>query len=161
MTNLDLYQIGKVLNRAKSAAKEYRELSGKPLGITGEVAEFEASRLLGLQLSEARQPGYDATRVRGQRTDRIQIKGRRIPKGSKPGQRLGSIRFDNKWDYVVLVILDEDFEPAEIHEAKRAALCKALKKPGSKSRNERGALSVSKFKSIGRLLWSRDEGNAA
>jgi hypothetical protein len=136
-------------------------LTGKPLGITGEIAEFEAARILGLVLSQARQPGYDAERRSGDQVTRIQIKGRRIPSDAKPGQRVGSIRFDHGWDSVVLVILDEDFETVEIHEAERNAVSEALKKPGSKARNDRGALGVSKFKSIGKLLWSRDGGYAA
>jgi hypothetical protein len=30
------------------------------LGITGEIGEYEAARLLGLRLASAREPGYDA-----------------------------------------------------------------------------------------------------
>ena len=55
-----------------------------------------------------------------------------------------------------MVILDERFEAKEIYEAPRAAVIAALTKPGSKARNERGALSVSKFRAIGRLRWKRD-----
>lgn len=158
MNKQQLNQIGAALQQAKSAAKKYRQLTGKPLGITGEIAEFEAARILGLTLSQARQPGYDAEHHKGEQIAKVQIKGRRIPKDAKPGQRVGSIRFDHEWDSVVLVILDEDFEVVEIHEADRDVIWKALKKPGSKARNERGALSVSKFKSIGNLLWSRKDG---
>ena len=43
-----------LLGEAKRIAKEYQELTGKPLGITGEIAEYEAARLLGLELAEAR-----------------------------------------------------------------------------------------------------------
>jgi hypothetical protein len=49
-----------ILADAKRLAQEYRALTGKPLGITGEVAEFEAARILGVQLTPARQAGYDA-----------------------------------------------------------------------------------------------------
>jgi len=49
-----------VLKEAKKLAQEYRVLTGKPLGITGEVAEYEAARILGVELTPARQPGYDA-----------------------------------------------------------------------------------------------------
>lgn len=152
----DLDQIGEVLRRAKLAAKEYRSLTGKPLGITGEVAEFEAARLLGLQLSEARQPGYDAIRKVGKKVTKVQIKGRRISRDPKPGQRIGRISLEHEWDTVVLVLLDEDFEPVGIYEAQRPDIEQALLAPGSKARNERGALSVSKFKSIAELVWSRE-----
>jgi hypothetical protein len=53
-------RIMEILRDAKKLAQEYRTLTGKPLGITGEVAEYEAARLLGVQLTPARQAGYDA-----------------------------------------------------------------------------------------------------
>ncbi len=50
-----------VLNGVKVLAREYYELTGRPLGVTAEIAEYEAARLLKLTLSPARQAGYDAT----------------------------------------------------------------------------------------------------
>jgi hypothetical protein len=52
-----------ILREAKMLAQEYRQLTGKPLGITGEVAEYEAWRILGVELSPARNTGYDAVDV--------------------------------------------------------------------------------------------------
>jgi hypothetical protein len=73
---------------------------------------------------------------------------------------LGSIQLGKDWDAVLLVLIDEDFEAYEIHQAERADVRKALLVPGSKARNERGALGVAKFKSIGRCVWHRN-GNRA
>jgi len=70
-----------------------------------------------------------------------------------PGQRLGRIDLKKEWDGVLLVLLDGDLEPIAIYEANRAAVEAALNVPGSKARNERGALGVAKFKSIGRQVW--------
>lgn len=148
--------IAKLLRQAKFLAKEYRELTGKPLGITGEVAEFSAAQILRLRLAPARQDGYDAIHKRKGKEIKIQIKGRCILPNAKPGQRVGKIRLDKKWDVVILVLMDEDFETFSIYEASRPAVRKALLAPGSKSRNERGALGISKFKSIGKLVWERD-----
>ena len=150
----DTEALGRLVRSAKRLAKQYRKLTGKPLGITGEVGEYEAARLLGLKLSPARQSGFDATRGRGKSTRRIQIKTRCVLPDSKPGQRVGRIRLDHDWDSVVLVLLDENFEPMEIYEADRQVIEKALKKPGSKARNEKGTLGVAKFKSIGKRVWS-------
>ena len=86
--------------------------------------------------------------------ERFQVKGR-CALSSNPGQRLGKIDLKKGWDAVLLVLLDNDLEPTAIYEARRAEISEALTKPGSKARNERGALSVSKFKSIGKLVWSR------
>jgi len=142
-----------ILATVKVLAREYRQLTGRPLGATGEVAEYEAARLLDLKLRPARQAGYDAVDRDGRK---IQIKGRCISAGSKPGQRLGRIDVSKPFDAVLLVLLDETFDAISIHEAQRADVLAALAAPGSKSRNERGALSVGKFKAIGRTVWDRE-----
>jgi len=143
-----------LLAEAKGLAREYRELTGKPLGITGEVAEYETARLLGVTLTAARQAGYDAVDHAGRK---LQIKGRCVRPDSKPGQRLGRIDVRKPFDAVLMVLLDEDFDATSIHEADRQDVIEALTAPGSKARNQRGALSVGKFRSIGRLVWERGE----
>jgi hypothetical protein len=149
-------ELAEVLADAKSLARKYRKLIGKPLGITGEVAEFSAAQILGLELAEARQSGYDAIRNENGKVTKIQIKGRCIPANAKPGQRLGSIQLDKEWDTVLLVLMDEDFEVLCMYEAARKEIEKALLAPGSKARNERGALAVSKFKAIGHEVWKNE-----
>lgn len=145
-----------ILAQAKILAQRYRVLTGKPLGITGEVAEFEAARLLNLTLTEARQVGYDAIRLEDGVPHRLEIKGRCILPGAKLGQRVGRIDVNQEFDGVLLVLMDENYDATAIYEADRAAIVKALTAPGSRSRNERGALGVSKFKSIGRRIWPAD-----
>lgn len=146
-----------VLRDAKALAQKYRALTGKSLGITGEVAEYEAARILGLELTAARQSGYDAIEQYNGSTRRLQIKGRCLLPNCKPGQRLGSIDITKEWDSVLLVLLDQNFDATEIHEAEREAVLAALAAPGSKARNERGALAVTKFKTIGKLRWRRQD----
>lgn len=68
-------------------------------------------------------------------------------------QKLGKIQINKEWDIVVLVLLDKSMEPVEIYEADRKSVVNALIVPGSKARNERGQLSISKFKSIGKKVW--------
>ena len=53
-------------------------------------------------------------------------------------------------------MLDESFDTISLHEAGRQDVLRALQAPGSKSRNERGALSVSQFKKMGKLVWPPD-----
>jgi hypothetical protein len=146
-----------ILREAKKLAQEYRVLTGKPLGITGEVAEYEAARLLGAKLTPARQAGYDAIEQAAGVSRYLQIKGRCLLPGCKRSQRLGKIDITKRWNAVLMVLLDENFEALEIYEAKRAAILKALSVPGSKARNERGALAVTKFKAIGKLRWRRNK----
>lgn len=85
--------------------------------------------------------------------EKIKIKGRALQHDSKPGQRLGSIKLDKDWDYAMLAMFDAKFNPLVIYEAKRLEIEDALRKPGSLAKNERGQLSVSKFKSISRVVW--------
>jgi hypothetical protein len=146
-----------ILGEAKKLAREYYALTKKPLGITGEVAEYEAARILGVELAPARQAGHDATE--GGR--RLQIKGRCLLPNCKRRQQVGSIKTKSEdWDAVLLVLLDEDLNATEIYEAERTRVLAALAEPGpggavSKARNERGSLAVSKFKAIGELRWRR------
>lgn len=142
-----------LLGETKRLAKEYRDLTGRPLGVTGEIAEYEAARLLGVELSAVRQAGYDATRETPSGVQYLQIKGRCILPSSKRGQRIGRIDLGREWDVVLLVLLNGDFEATVIYEADRSAVAAALSAPGSKARNERGALAVSKFKAIGHVIW--------
>lgn len=152
-TAAPLGEIGEILARAKQAAVDYYRVTGKPLGVTGEVGEYEAARLLGLTLAEARAPGYDATDQSGRR---YQIKARAFSKaGRRKSQRLGSIKLDHEWEAVLLVLMDEKLQTLEIWEAERSAVVKALTAPGSKARNDRGALAISKFKQIGCRVWPR------
>ncbi len=152
--------IQKILSDAILLAKKYRSLTGKPLGITGEVAEFSASVLLkNLKLTGARTPGYDGIWTRRGKKKRVQIKGRSFPKDSKKAQRVGIIKLEKPWHSVLLVILDEDFRTQAIYEAERAAIKKAIEKPGSKAR-ERGALTVNFFKRKGICVWPLKGKNA-
>jgi hypothetical protein len=106
-----------LLAEAKRLAREYQALTGKPLGITGEVAEYEAARILNLQLTPARTAGYDA--IRTSDGHRYQIKGRCLLPGCKPGQRMGRINTGHDFDSVLLVLMDEQFNALEIYEADR------------------------------------------
>ena len=146
----------KILHKAKRLAQRYRQLTGKPLGITGEVAEYEAARILGVKLTPARNTGFDATEKKNGSLRRLQIKSRCLLPNCKPGQRLGSIDIEKEFDAVLMVLLDENFNATAIYEAERKAVINAIKEPGSKSRNERWALGVNKFKAIGKLRWPQN-----
>lgn len=102
-TTMKQHRIIEILRDAKKLAQEYRTLTGEPLGITGEVAEYEAARLLGVQLTPARQAGYDAVEQSAGKPRHLQIKGRCLLPGCKPGQRLGSIDVTKDWDAVLMV----------------------------------------------------------
>ncbi len=146
-----------LLEQIKQVANEYYELTGRPLGVTGEVAEYEAARLLHLTLADARQAGYDASRVVDGCEELVQIKGRCLQAGNCRGRRTSRINTEGEWDVLILVLLDEAMEPTAIYQADRSAVLTELEKPGSKARNERHTLSLSKFKSISRVVWLPQE----
>lgn len=152
-TRSQINALDQVVAEVKAVAIRYSALTGKPLGVTGEIAELEAARLLGVTLADARQAGYDAIRIGNGGKERLQIKGRCFAEDRSLGQRVGSIRFDHPWDAALLVLLDKSYDATAIYEAPRTAIEVALSVPGSKARNERRALSVSKFISIGKLVW--------
>lgn len=135
---VDPAAIADLMEQAKSLAREYRRRTGRPLGVTGEVAEYEACRLLGLRLAPVRQEGFDAIQETARGVRRLQINGRVLLPDAKPGQRLSKISLKHEWDAALVVVLTQDFEPTAIYEADRAAIAAALTAPGSKSRNERG-----------------------
>ena len=144
---------GAILGEVRKLAREYYHVTGRPLGVTAEIGEYEAANRLGLKLAPVREPGYDAEDHTGRK---YQVKARAISEKNgkaNPGQKLGSIKLNHPWDAVLLVILNPALEAREIYEAERNAIALALAAPGSKARNTRGQLSVSKFKSIGRKVW--------
>jgi hypothetical protein len=142
-------RVGEILAAAKRLAVEYYRLTGKPLGVTGEVAEYVASEILGLKLAPARTTGYDA--LRG--TERIQIKSRAHGEKTNSGQKMARIRADSPCDTVLLVVLDNAaLEPREIWEAPFGPVIERLARPGSKAR-ARGVLSVPEFTGIARRVW--------
>ncbi|WP_189664233.1 hypothetical protein [Pseudomonas marvdashtae] len=148
-------EIFEVLRDAKVLARRYYRLTGKPLGITGEVAEYEAATKLGLDLHCARKAGYDATEIRNGCPVHIQIKGRCVVNPARIVGRLGSIDLAQPFDAVLLVLLDSDFNAFAMYEASRYAVVAALTKPGSRARNERGSLGIRQFMAISSQRWLR------
>jgi len=149
-------RVREILASVKPLAAEYYRLTRKPLGVTGEIVEFVAAERLGLELADVRTARYDAIRHGPDGPVYIQIKGRAYGDSAKPGQRLGRIKSNAHCDVVLLVLLDNaTLEPREMWEAPFTEVLSRLGEPGSKSRNERGALSVHDFKKLksARLAW--------
>ena len=86
---MDDTRVREILRDVKILAQAYRRVTGKPLGTTGEIAEYEAAQILKLELTPARQAGYVAIERRNGTTRRLQIKGRCVQPNGKRSQRLG------------------------------------------------------------------------
>lgn len=150
---MGVYQIDKLMGEARRLAAEYRRATGKTLAISGEIAISDAITLLGLEAAPADAEGYDALRSVEGGADKLQIKARAVFDDTRRPHRLGQLKLDKDWDAVLLVLMDENYEPVEIHEARRAPLEAAL---AEATPNKRGTVSVGRFKMIGRCLWSRE-----
>jgi hypothetical protein len=150
------YAAEKLIAQARQLAADYRRTMGKPLpGVSNEIAEHDAVQLLGLEAPTESDAAWDA--VDPASGDRIQIKSRTIFDESKGGQRIGQLKLNQPWDAVVLVLMDENYEPYEIYQATRDDLADYVD-ASSSSRAKRGAMSVARFKIIGRLVWDRVNG---
>ena len=153
---MGLYSANELISQARKLAAEYRRTMGRPLpGIGSEIAEHDAISLLGLEPVEDKSRGYDA--IDRDREQRLQIKSRVVFDEGKTGARLGQLKMNQTWDAVVLVLMDENYEPYEIYQAARDEI-EHFVGESSSSRAKRGALSVARFKIIGELRWTRENG---
>jgi len=154
-----VYSVEKLISEARRLATEFRRTTGKALpGVSGEIAEHDAAQLLGLDICKERQGGFDAVGHGRREGKRIQIKGRVIFDEEKSGQRVGQLKLEQDWDSVVLVIMDENYEPYEIFEADREDIEDAMSDTGNSARKKRGAMTVARIKIISQLECTREEG---
>lgn len=153
---MSVYSVDKLMAQTRKLAADYRKATGQPLPLTVEIANFDAARLLDLKLLQPPPGGYDAIGQSGEREGlRYQIKGRAIFDENKSGQRIGQLKLEQDWDAVLLVLLDEEYQPFAIHEADRCCLEQALAESPS---NKRGAMSVARFRIISEQVWTREDG---
>ncbi len=142
-----------ILEAIKPLAAEYYALTGKPLGVTGEIGEAEAAKIRGMDLAPARTKGYDATRGE----EKVQIKTRAPDPKVKQLGRMSRIDTTKLCQTVMLVILDHHtFDAREIWEAPFDTVVKELNKTQAKSR-KRGQLAVSSFKAIANRTWKKGD----
>lgn len=152
---MSIYEADKLISEARRIAAEYRRTTGTSLPISGEIAKHDACKYLGLEQAKENHGGYDASDKDGHR---IQIKGRAIFDESKGGQRLGQMKMEQDWDALAMVLMDEEFETTEIYLASRDAIEESMHEQGSSNRSKRGAMSIARFKHVGQLVWSKEEG---
>lgn len=147
----DLHLIGELLAQAKVIAIKYYGLTSKSLGITGEIGEYEAALKLGCTLQTARTPGHDIIDCDN---NRVQVKTRCIR--DKKSQRVPTIiksEEKKEWDYVVLVLLDPNYEVIEILRADKNTVEEHLSKPRPKGGKARRDMPISEFKIISTVVW--------
>lgn len=161
--HVSLYSVDKLISEARQLAAEYRRTTGSPLpGISGEIARYDAIRLLDLTAAE-NGVSYDAVGKAQRDGKRIQIKGRVIQDDNKRGLRIGQVKVEQQWDAIVLVLLDSDYQPFELYEADREDIIGSENETASAGSlrvrgNKRGAMTLARFKVIANLVWTREDG---
>ena len=100
-------EIRKAVFTSIKAAIKYEKLTGRKLGITGEVGEVLVCDRLKLKLlSDPISAGHDAIDEQGKR---YQIKARRVNRAKGIKGRIGTFS-KHEFDSAVLIILDENYE---------------------------------------------------
>jgi len=156
--NMDLYSIDKLMHETRQLAAKYRMTTGTSLPVTGEIARFDVSKALALQLVDDLTLGYDALGTGAREGNRVLIKGRVIFEDSRSTPRIGQLNPDGRWDSVVMVLFDDDYMPVEMYEATSEDITQAIKAKQESQNKKRGAMSVAQFKIIGQLVWTKEEG---
>jgi len=154
---MPLYSYDKLIEQTRKLAAEFRRTTGTMLPVSGEIARHDVSHHLDLELNKENTAGFDAIGRNEREGLRIQIKSRVVGDSVKPGHRIGQLNPDGDWDLVILSLMDDEFEPLEMYQASREEIFDAVQDASSK-RKKRGAISVAKFKIIGKLVWTRELG---
>ena len=132
-----------LIENAIDLGKEFRRRFGKTLGITGEVGEYLASQIFSLERVKGNiNKGFDA---RDSNRKRVQIKTRICNAKTERTSLFSNFDFD----YVLLVLLSEDYEVLEIYRATSEAVEKQI----STQSYRRPSISIGKFMKLSRRVY--------
>lgn len=154
---MSLYAIDKLIEETRRLAAEFRRTTGTMLPVSGEIARYDVSQQLNLKLNEQAIKGVDAVGEGEREGLKVQIKGRVVGDTVKSAHRIGQLNTDSDWDIVVLSLMNSDFEALEMYQVTREEIIEALS-DSSSNRSKRGAISVARFKIIGTLVWTKEQG---
>ncbi|MBL4711606.1 MAG: hypothetical protein JKX75_03755 [Gammaproteobacteria bacterium] len=151
-----LYSIDKLIDETRRLAAEFKSTTGTMLPVSGEIARYDVSKKLDLTLND-NNCSYDAVGNGIREGQRVLIKSRVIGESINSSHRIGQLNTDANWDIVIVSLMNNKFEPLEIYQLNKKQVIHALTKSGMK-RSKRGAISVAKFRIIGELLWTNENG---
>lgn len=147
------YAIDTLMEQTRKLAVEYRSKTGQTLPVTSELANYDLQVLFKFHVPENSEQGVDFEGTGKFESKKIQVKSRVIFDHNKSGHRIGQLNVQGKWDYVVLVIYDSEYQVMEIYGLGRDEIIKVLDE-----NNKKGAMSINKFKALGELLWTPEHG---
>lgn len=145
MKQLEALTKDQLIDQIAALAVLYRQRFRKSLGVTAEVGEYKAAKLLNLKLEEGNiNRGFDA---RDDKKKRVQIKTRVYVRKS---ERTGLFS-KHPFDYALLVLLSDKYEVLKIYKAERKRILKEIQK----QRYSKPSLSIGKFTAIGKLVYPK------
>jgi len=151
---MSLYSLDKLIGETRRLAAEFKRTTGTMLPVSGEIARYDVSTNLKLILNDDHSCGYDAIGQGEYEGVRFLIKSRVVGDTVKSGHRIGQLNPDGNWDIIVLSLMNSEFEPMEMYQLNRNDVMETL----AGSSKKRGAISVAKFKIIGNLIWTSENG---
>lgn len=152
---MSVYAVEELMTQTRKLAADYYRTMKQSLPVSAELAKYDACRLLNLREVEEAIKGVDAV---DDNACAYQVKSRVIFQEGRSGYRIGQLNMDGEWQKVVLVLFNPEYEPFEIHVATREAIDNPETTKSNPKREKRGAMSVAKFKNIGQLLWTKENG---
>ena len=150
---MSIYKLETLMEETRRLAADYRQSTGQTLPVSGELARFDAMRLLGLTPAIGSERGVDAILEMAAGPRKVQIKGRVIFDHDKKPPRIGQLNLDANWDITVLVVMDARYRPQRIFQLDHNALTQSL---SQEKGNSRGAMSVKKFEKLAQICWQAD-----
>lgn len=158
-------------------AAEYRASTGQTLAVSNELARYDVSKIFSFA-EHGLDDGVDFLGNNQFFSDKkIIVKSRVIFDENKSHYRVGKLSTESNWDYVFLVLYSANYEPTSIYFTAKSSLDAAdnqLPNYGMAKKNQndqlsdsetssgskasRGAMTIAKFKAIGKLLWTKEGG---
>lgn len=154
---MSVFSIDKLMQETRRLAAEYRQSTGQTLPISGELARYDAARLLRLSPLTTPLKSVDFKGLEGPLAEQlIQVKSRVIFDEHKSGYRIGQLNLGADWQICALVLYEANYEPFAIYIATQADIAESLQKRLASS--ARGQMSLAQFKRLSTLVWTPESG---
>jgi hypothetical protein len=140
--------IDEVFKNIYQLAKKYYKVTGKPLGVVGEVGEFVACKFYGGKLNDPRNAGSDFTKD----GNMYEVKTRMIYPATASNfwnGATGNINISDEWNFLIVLILNDDFSIHSMYELSRKIVLKELNRKISNDLANPLKLSLSFVKNNG------------
>jgi hypothetical protein len=155
---MTVFSIDKLMQETRRLAAEYRQSTGQTLPISGELARYDAARLLKLLPLDKPLKSVDFMGSEGPLANQlIQIKSRVIFDKEKTGYRIGQLDVGANWQICALVLYQANYEPTAIYIATQAMIVETLSKRPTTAK-ARGLMSLAQFKRLANLIWTPENG---